>query len=336
MNPMTALQRAVEILADSPSVLITTHVRPDGDAVGSVVGLLRLLRGAGRRAEGVLLDETPPRYAFLTEGAGLQRWERGRGANAAADIDLLCIVDTSARSQLEPIASLLAGPAPRRLVIDHHQTRDPIGHDEVIDETAPAASLLVLRIAEAAGWPLAPAIAEPLFVGLATDTGWFRFSNTSADAFAAAARLVAAGARPDRLYERLYQSDPSPRMRLLGRLLTEMQLLAEGRLAVLTLPKRLLAECGGTAQMTEELVNEPQRIGSVAVVALFAEDDGGVTRVSLRSRGGVDVAAVCRRYGGGGHAQAAGARVTGPLEQVSQRVVRDVLDALANPSTGAA
>ncbi|MCK6456270.1 MAG: bifunctional oligoribonuclease/PAP phosphatase NrnA [Phycisphaerae bacterium] len=314
---------AAERLREARRVAITTHTRPDGDAIGSSVGLGRVLREQGGDATVHLLDAVPPRYQFLTDGFPCR--PIGSASDALADVDLICIVDTSSWSQLEPIRKTLERSSGPIVVIDHHRTRDAIGHVTVLDESAGATAEMITTLCRYANWPISADAALALLTGLATDTGWFRFSNATPRVFETAAYLLQRGVPLPELYERLYLGDPAPRLRLMGRLLASMELLADGRIAVLKLPQHVLHECGATSAMTEELINEPQRIGSVNLVILCAESDAGVIRVSLRSKRDVDVAALAARYGGGGHERAAGARISGRLDDVAARVVADVL-----------
>ncbi len=305
--------------------MIVTHARPDGDALGSTVGLYRVLTELGRDVKIVLYEDVPPRYAFVVEGVPYSRW--GKDINVA-DVEAdrqIVIVDTSSWQQLEPVAPFLKGH-PHKFVIDHHKTRDRVSDIELIDENAPAAALIVWKICKAAGWPVSKEAAEALFVGLATDTGWFRFSNTNAEALAAAAEMTELGVNPAELYQRIYLSDPAARVRLLARVLGEFKLFADDRVALQTLSRKTLAECGATDAMTEEIVNEPMRIATVNVSVFCSEAaDNGPVRVNLRSKHGVDVAALARQFGGGGHERAAGARIPGTLDEVAKKVVDAVI-----------
>lgn len=327
-------RRIAERLRRAERVMIVTHARPDGDAIGSAVGLWRLLADGGGRPELVLFDDPPARYAWCAADVPVRVWGRGFGPEQAAAFDLHCVVDTSSWQQLEPIADLLREGRRPRLVIDHHAVRDRVGDVELIDETAPAAALLVHRMATAAGWNVSRAAASALFMGLATDTGWFRFSNTTPEALAAAAALAADGPPPSETYERLYGSDAAARLRLIGRVLTDMELLAGDRIALLRISRALLAECGASDAMTEEIVNEPNRIGSVIGVVLASESADGVIRLNFRSKRVIDVARLAARFGGGGHARAAGARVSGSLEEVARRAASAMVEALSNGGNG--
>jgi phosphoesterase RecJ-like protein len=313
-------------LSAAAAPLLVAHVRPDGDAIGSVVGLWHVLRDLGRRPTAVFYEDIPPRYAFVAEGVPIIRWGRDLDAPRAGGHDLVCILDTCSFQQLEPIADFLKSTRPRLLVVDHHKTRDAVADAVLIDEHAAATAQMVLGVCEAGGWPVSRRAAEALFVGLGTDTGWFRVSNTTPAALEAAAKLARLGANPSELYERIYLSDPAARVRLIARVLSELKLVSGDRVAVQTLTRRTLADCGATDAMTEEIVNEPMRIATVNVSIFCSESpDNGPIRVNLRSKRDIDVAVLAQQFGGGGHARAAGARVPGTLEDVVARVTAAVL-----------
>ncbi len=186
-----------------------------------------------------------------------------------------------------------------------------------------------MRLIESAGWEIDAETATMLYVGIATDTGWFRFSNADEAAFAAAGRLVSMGARPNELYERLYHSDCEARLRLIGELLSNFELHANGRLAVLRITRDLLAKCGATREMTEEVINEPMRMGDVVASLLLVEPEGDApVRLSFRSKRDLDVARLAARFGGRGHARAAGARMTGTLSSVADEVIPAMVRAM--------
>jgi phosphoesterase RecJ-like protein len=312
-------------LHESRRPLLVSHRRPDGDALGSLAAMARIVRDFGAEPHVVLFEKFPARYSMLEAGATWLIWEDARDV-LAESCDGVLVLDTCALSQLEPIAEYLAR-APRTLVIDHHVTRDPIGTREgdlrIIDETASANALILAEWAQAAGIAINAEIATALFVGIATDTGWFRFSNTDARTLRAAAALLDAGADATRLYNALYQQEPAAKLRLVANLLSSLQLRADGRLAVMQLRPADFERAGADCSMTEDLVNEANRLAGVECTLMFTEEDDGEVRVNLRSKERVDVAELARRYGGGGHARAAGCRLRGGWDRVVNRFVEE-------------
>ncbi len=325
-------------------VIVLTHARPDGDALGAAAGIAHAAESAGALAEVALFDPLPARYEFLRSAARWTQWtdahrdtlKQGRAQDA---FDGVAIVDTCASAQLTPAADCLP-TAPPILVVDHHRTRDPIAErpgDLVwIDESAGAASLLVTEWLEtrlgSTAWR--PEVALALFVGIATDTGWFRHSNADARVFAAASRLIAHGVHPSELYEQLYQNDALPRLRLVARMFSNLELRADGRLAVLQLRATDFLAAGADESATEDLVNEANRLAGLEALLLFVERPDGAMRVNFRSRHTLDVAALARTFGGGGHARAAGARPPGTWDAVVPAVIAATEAALAAAGCG--
>lgn len=323
------IEPVLKRIADARRIIVTTHARADGDAIGCVAAMQRLLRAQGKTAAAYLHEPLPPRYAFTSAWESAAVWPDGSAERLLGDADLLVVLDTCAAMQLGGVTDAIRRSSSPSLAVDHHVTRDAVVDEAWVDESAAACALMIARLAERGGWALDEAAATLLFMGLATDTGWFRFSNADREAFDAASRLIAAGARPSELYERLYLSEIEPRARLVGEVLRSVELAAGGRVAIIRLTGAMLARCGATRDMTEDLINEPQRLGSVNVCVMIVEPAGDEpVRVSLRSKRGIDVAALAAQWGGGGHARAAGAKITGTFEAVAADVTKTVLQAV--------
>lgn len=330
------LNSAASKLASAKRVVVTTHARADADAIGSATALARVLRQRGATATAFLHEPAPPPYAFMVEGEGVAVWGDSpevpvgpAGQDALNAADMIVIVDTCARSQLGGVVDAIAASKAAKIAIDHHKTRDPIVDAWLIDDLSGACAEILVRLFDAAGWPIDPTTATLLFCGLTTDTGWFRFSNANAGVFAAGARLIGSGVKPNELYERLFMNESIPRARLMGAVMSSFRTEANGRLAVIRITKEMLAACGATSAMTENLINEPQRVGRVmAAVMLVEPEAGGPIRLSLRSKRDVDVAAICAKWGGGGHARAAGVRIDGRIEDVERQVVAAMVEAI--------
>ena len=322
--------QVVRRLLAAERVLIVTHARPDGDAVGSMAALAGSAAAAGKSARMLLPGEMPDRWGFLfPDGppAGANDF-----AALADEADLIVVVDTCALAQLDGLEAGLRRHREKTVVVDHHATRDDVGAVQWIDASAGAAGLLVGELIEALHWPVTPAVAEALLTAITTDTGWFRFSNTSGRCLRAAAKLLDAGVSPDELYARLFESDRPERLRLRTRALASLRLHADGRIATMSLRGSDFAETGARLDETENFVNEALRMGCVEVALLLVENPD-CTRVSLRSRGAVDVSRVARAFGGGGHARAAGLRRTEDVDTLSRRLVDACAEAL--PPAGA-
>ena len=315
----------VAALREAGRIVVTTHGRMDGDAMGAAAAFCRSARAAGKDCRIVLLDPAPAKYAFLIEGlspAGADEF-----AALAAEADRVVVLDTCALAQLEPIADQLQAVRDKVIVIDHHLTGDDVGAIVWRDTSAAAAGLMLAELLAELDWPVDAAAAEALAAAILTDTGWLRHSNTDARSLRAMADLVATGVEPNTLYEKLYQTDRPERLALLARALGSLALHADGRLAVMQLSAEDFVATGAGQDETEDFVNEPLRIAGVEV-SVFLVASEGVTRVSLRSRRFVDVAALAKTFGGGGHARAAGLKSQDPIAALAPRLIAAVAQAL--------
>ncbi len=318
-------QTIVERLGSAGTFLVLTHARPDGDGLGTMAALVAAGRAAGKTAHMLVSDSVPPRYKFLFDTERPARADDF--AKLADESDLIVIVDTCAFAQLDGLTDALRARRNKIIVIDHHATADDVGSVQWIDTSAAAVGVMAGEIIESLDWPVDDHIAEALFAAVASDTGWFRFSNTDPRALRSAAGLIERGAQPDLIYNRIYQSDRPERLRLLQRALAGMELRCQNRLAVMTIHKSDFDAAGARANETENFINETLRIKTVEVAVLLVEGPDCV-RVSLRSREMIDVASIAARFGGGGHARAAGLRTEENLETAKQQLINACLEKL--------
>ena len=337
------LKRAERRLSSWDRVVILSHARPDGDGLGAMGAMKRVLASSGRSVTALVYEDVPHRYRFLDEACGFAKWEPVSPDALGTRFDGIMIVDTCSWSQLEPVADVLRASSLPRIVVDHHATRDDLsgpGADTlyVIDASAASTCGMLHGWSETTGWKIDAVAAEALFTGIVTDTGWFRFSNTDGVTLRSAAALVEKGIRPDVLYTRLYASHSPARLGLLGDMLATLTFHADGAAAVTSLTPEAFARSGASKAETEDLVNEPLSVRSVVVSVLLTDVGDGEIRISFRSKSpevagrDVDVAALAGRFGGGGHRRAAGARVDGRLPDVRQRVTSAVIAALGSCS----
>jgi phosphoesterase RecJ-like protein len=323
----------IDALATKKRVLVTTHVRPDGDALGSSVALILGLRAKGIDAELLVLSKLPRKYAFVVTDNAVVVHDADAGWPAALSdlsrFDALAVCDTGTWNQLPGLKDRVSGWRVPKLVIDHHLTQEDWATTKLVVTGAAAAAEVVGELLDRWGVPLTPAIGAALFLGLASDTGWFQFANTRPQTFRLAARLVEAGVDTDRMYQLLYQNEAAERFALQARAQQSLELLAGGRLAVMRVTASDFAETGGSVADTENVINLPLQIRAVQASILLTEPpEGGPVRVSLRSKGQVDVARFAERFGGGGHARAAGLKIAGTLTQARDAVAAAMVDAL--------
>ena len=315
-DPGAALVR----LKRATRVLITSHGAPDGDALGSELGFAELAQALGLTTATVNHDPHPASLAFLPGLETIQvRGELPPGFEREFDLMVLLECPDIDRPALAGLDRLPI------LNVDHHLENALYGEVNVVDEDAPAVGEMVLRMAESAGVTVTPRMATNLYAALVTDTGDFRYSNATPRAFEAGARLVAAGARPAEIAEALWEQNPVRVVRLTEAVLSTLELLAGGRLAAITCDKAMLDAAGAGPEDTENLINIPRALEGVRVAVFFKALQPGAVRVSLRSRGAVDVQAVARAFGGGGHRNAAGCTIPGSLPEARRAVLDAVL-----------
>ena len=321
-------KKAVGLVEGATDVLITAHTRPDGDACGSVRAMCDVLCALGKKAQPMFLSPLAEWYEFLFAEKvpilGNDITTEQLHAGRFDDCDLVIIIDTNSYVQLPQFDEWIRETHKKVLVIDHHITADNLGDVELLDTTAAAAGEIVLDLFKYAGWPITGKVAEALFVALATDSGWFKFSNADSRIFRNAAELIDAGAQPAVIYQKLYLNFSPHRMKLLVRMLETIDLHFDNRLAMQHIMRSDFDDTGATGRDTENLIDECQRIGSVEVAALFVELSDGGFRCSLRSKGGMDVRQIAQKFGGGGHKKASGVNLPGPLDCAKKLIIDEV------------
>lgn len=329
-------QKAVELINKSDSILITTHTKPDGDACGSVAAMADVLAALGKKVKLMLLSGIPKWYEFLFDekpiildedpNACLRQEDVGEQLKKGwlAEFDLIVLVDVNSDNQLPKFSEFLKQNSKPILVIDHHITNDGLGDVELIDTAAAATGLIIFDFLKYAGWQVNGKIARALFVAIATDTGWFRFSNTDSRVHQSCAELIDVGVNPTEIYHDLYQNFSYQRLKLIAIMLETLELHLDGRFATQHLTQQDFEQAGAAYKDTENLIDECQRISTVEAAALFVELKDGKIKCSLRSRGAVDVREVARKFGGGGHTMASGTHLPGPLEKAKVLILEQV------------
>ncbi|MGD0553139.1 MAG: bifunctional oligoribonuclease/PAP phosphatase NrnA [Sedimentisphaerales bacterium] len=315
-------QKAVELINKSTNVLITTHTKVDGDAVGCCVAISEVFSVMGKNPQILFLSPLPDWYGFLLEkpvpvlGKDISKDQLQQNK-----FDLIVIVDTNSNSQLPVFEEYLTQTNAPILVIDHHATSDGLGDVELVDSAASAACSVVLDLFRFARWPISPKIAQALFAGIATDTGWFHFGNTTSRCLRDCAELIDAGANPDDIYRLIYQTFLPQRFKLMTVMQNTLELHFDGQYASQFLTQQDFKTTGAKYEDTENLIDQCRRIASVEVAALFVELKDGRIRCSLRSRGAVDVCKIARKFDGGGHTSAAGTYLPGPLDNAKKLIL---------------
>ncbi len=316
------------IVQSNHTFLLTSHIRPDCDALGSELGMAAVLGALGKSVRIVNGHPTPPNLEFIDPDHQIEVIGAGVTPGDLKDIDVMIILDTSAWAQLGDMGEVVKTTNAKKLIIDHHVSEDDLGAEAFKNTSAEATGRLVVEAAQALGVPLTEKIATPVFAALATDTGWFRFASSSADTYQLAANLCAAGASPTDIYGKLYERDTEGRVRLRGTILSRAQTELDGRLVHTYVLPADFEETGALPSDTEDAINLTMAIaGTEVAVILVGQIDGGF-KLSFRSRCDVDCSKLAELFDGGGHRAAAGAFVTDDFPTAQSRVLDAVRKAM--------
>ena len=300
---------------------VTSHFRPDGDAIGSTLGLGLALQAMGKKVYLWNEDGVPARYAFL-EGA-----EQIVPVPEAvpADLELLICVDTGDWKRLGDRTQKLFADFPQIVNIDHHGTNTRYGHVHVIEPETAACAFVLFNVLKSWGVQLSKAMADALYVGISTDTGSFQYGSTTPEVMHAAGELLAAGVDVADVNRRVYQEIPYSSLLMQREVLNHMVVECEGMLAHYSMPAGRKAELGVGLEDTKDLVDVVRVLQGVRVAVIFEDLEDGRIRMSLRSKDpSVSVAAIAAQFGGGGHAMASGIRMAGQLEDCRERVLNAI------------
>lgn len=306
------------VLREKDRFLIACHENPEGDAIGSELALALALRKMGKTATVLNADPVPANLLFLP-GAGTVVFEED-----GSKYDVAVVVDCGSPERTGRVAPELR-KCPLLVNIDHHRTNGDHGDLSLVDPDAAATGLLVHRILSAMGYEIDLDVATNIYVAVLTDTGSFHYGSSSPEAFEVAGEMVRRGVDPWAVAEQVYETQSALRLRLLGRVLDSLEVFADGRVACITTMREDLREFSAGKDALEGFINYPRSIVGVEVAVSLREEEGNLFRASFRSKGRVDVSEVAARFGGGGHRNAAGCTVPGPLAEAKGRV----LEALA-------
>lgn len=309
-----ASRAVAERIFEGRRFLITSHRNPDGDALGSSLALQMMIRKMGKEASVVVRD---PFHKSLGQMAGASEvtisdtlpGDYPHGYDAVFTMECPEVERTG--------FPVLPGPV---VNIDHHLGNTMYGEINFLDLDAPSVGEMVLQMNQHLGVPLDRDIATAMYVSLSTDTGFFRYSNTTLRAFEAASQLVRAGANPGEISLWINESNRLSSIKLLGLCLNTLEMHHDARIATLELPRRFFTEAGALPEDSEGVVNYGRTIDGVQVAALFKESDGG-TRVSMRAKPGVDTQKVAASFGGGGHKAASGCFLAAPIDEAKRTIV---------------
>ena len=304
-------------LENNERFLVATHVNPDGDAIGSLGALALVLEGMGKQVVAYCQDEVPEFLRFLPyadrivrEISGLDRFE------------VAVVLDCGALDRIGNAAEVLQHVG-QIIHIDHHSSSGDFGQLNLVRPEYSSTAEILYEIFQAIPVSLTPEVAENIYTAILTDTGSFRFANTTARTLAIAAEMVSLGVVPEKVAGEIYDSMSPERIELLARSLDTLTLRSNGRVAAMHVSRRMLKETGTSLIDTDGFVNYPRAISSAEIAIFFREMAADEVNVSLRSRGGLDVAEFARIHGGGGHHNAAAFRLGGSLSEVVEKVLTE-------------
>ncbi len=318
------IQQAAEAIRKARSVVVTSHIRPDGDALGSILGMLRALKALGKEARAVSPSHVPSGFSFLLEGEDeVVRYHPSRDDLVLAEADLFLVLDCAALDRAGEVGEKMAELKNPTLVIDHHSTNESYGTWNYVIHDASSTAALCLDVLDELGVELTLPVAVPLYIGIVTDSGNFSYPATTPVTHQKAARLLAAGIKPYEIHRKLALDRSTDFIRLAGLALFNVQFTRSGEIAYSVIG---YDSYGRFHPGVDELVMLPPyllAIRGVEVGILFLEYEPGKVLVDLRSQALINVAALAKSFGGGGHAGAAGARMEGEMAEIVHQVIQD-------------
>ncbi|AQQ70206.1 Bifunctional oligoribonuclease and PAP phosphatase NrnA [Limihaloglobus sulfuriphilus] len=321
--------QALELIETSKKAAVTTHVRPDGDACGSLKAICTFIESCEKQAQPFFLSPIRKWHEFLFEdapvlGRDFDIDDLACGKGRFEGVDLIVICDTNSYTQLPGLAEFLQNTDIPIIVFDHHITNSNIGTVNVIDRGSSSAAEIVYDFVIFAGMKILPGLATALFLGIASDSGWFRFTGGKGDVYRRAGSLIDLGANPRLVYSTIYESLTPGRLKLQKVVIDNIELFCGDRLAISMVSQKDFEQYGCRSNETEGLIDIPRQLASVIVTALFIEMENGTYRCSIRSKRGVKVRILAQELGGGGHDMAAGIRFETDFQTAKNQIVEKV------------
>lgn len=304
--------------------VLATHVNADGDGLGAQLALYHFLRRRGKEARIVNTDALAHNTAFLDPGGVVERYDPAVHDPVLEKAEIIVLLDNSAAHRLGAMRERIERSPATKVCIDHHPEPDTTWDVMAIDPTASATGEMVYGLIREMDGDIPREAAEPIYVSIVTDTGNFRFSNTTPRILRIAAELVERGVSVPRVYQEIYERNSAAFTRLLGASLSEVRLERDGRLGYLVVSRELMRRARAEGADTSDIINHVLAIDGAQVAALFKEVEDRRTKVSLRSKGTLDVRAVAALFGGGGHRNASGIVMELPLPEVLEKVLGEL------------
>jgi len=312
------------MIDEAQTILLVSHIRPDGDAIGSQIAMAKALQDYGKQVILVNGHHVSPNIRFIDPDFMIKKWadltdqEKGELNN----VDLLISLDTRSWAQLGDMAALFRSCPAKKMVLDHHFKGDDIGAEYFINSSADSTGSLVFQAIETLGLPLRYEYAFPIYVAIATDTGWFRFSSVTAETYRTVAKLVDVGVRPDEVYRLAYEQESLGRLKLIGIALAHVEPFLEGKGMFTFLTQKDFDEAGALPSDSEDIVNQTLMVAGTEIAVIMVEQKTGGFKLSFRSRCALDCSELAACFGGGGHKKAAGAGIALPFEEARAKILQ--------------
>lgn len=321
----------IDLIKKHDSFVLTTHFNPDGDAAGSLLALCDFLKNQGKKARAFFSGHLTSTYDFLNKDADLEQYEDAPDADSSiAEAEAIILLDANELSRTEVMEEALRKSPAQKAVIDHHPVEDNEFGVSWVDTTAASVGELIFHLIMDMGGKITPKIGSALYVTILTDTGSFRFSNTTAESHWISSRLIMAGVHPSELYQQVYERNPVEKIHLLGHCLANVKLECDRQLALVSISQETLEKFNAEEWMLDGVVEVVRTIVELEATILVREIGNGTLKVSLRSKDKVDVNALARSFGGGGHPRAAGCKLQMSLEEAERLLTEKVQAALSN------
>jgi len=319
------MEKFARLIRDNKTFLVTTHALPDGDGLGSAAALHLYLEKIGKKSHLWIPSPVPPKFSLLDPGRKIKVYSL---VDTFPEVDVVFVMDTNELKMLGSLQKPIEGSKAVKIFVDHH-VPETTGGDHLIDETCSSTGELVYTFLEYLKADIDPAMALAIYVAILTDTDSFRYKRTTARSHAVAADLLRKGVQPERVYQEIYARDSLAKTKLYGRVMEGLQLSRTGKVVWGVVTDKDRNHFGASIEDTESFIDHLTYLADVHICILFREEADGIVKISLRGIGDVPVFDIAKKFGGGGHRHAAGARIKGKLNDVSRQVCEAAEKSLA-------
>lgn len=318
---MGGFDNLTQFLKKHEKYILTAHETPDGDAIGSECAMYFALKQMGKQVLLYNSDPAPQKYSYLQCATSITHLKEKSQLPKDIGEYVLLILDTNDIHNIGVASELILPQVKDYFIVDHHESDDNIIEVNHIEESASSTCEILFELFDSLGLEFTLPMAEAIFTGIVYDTGSFIYPKTSPRTFMIAHILTKIGVNPNHIYQRIYESNSVSALRLQSKVLSTLELFYEQHVAAQTMTKEMIADCGAMYEEADTLINIPLKSESVRVSLFFKENEAGILRCSLRSKGNINVAEIAQSYGGGGHKTAAGFKSIWPLETIKQKVL---------------